>query len=180
MISEISNCDSAGWLGLGAINHRLDLPNAMMITIWRAAASRQFIELRQQRRSAPTHLPLNACGATGIEDQDGLAAHEPSCTEERSSHPTATGRSGIHASAAILSTFFKACAQSARGSREQPLPCHFGARDLPLGDEFVEFALSDAEIVRCLLGYQQLEPCNIMHILANFLVFDISEPNTRN
>ena len=57
---------------------------------------------------------------------------------------------------------------------------HFGARDLELGDELVKFPLADAEIVCCLLGREQLEPCSGLHILANFLVFDISEPNTRN
>ena len=66
------------------------------------------------------------------------------------------------------------------GPREQPLAGHLGARHLIAGNELVQLALFEPQIVSCLIGRKQLQTCAILHLYAPNLGVDFIEDSTTN
>src|SRR5262245_14582416 len=63
---------------------------------------------------------------------------------------------------------------------KQPLAGNLRARDLPLGDEFVELAFPDPKVFGGFGGCQQLQTCALLHMPARILLFDFFEHSTPN
>lgn len=65
-------------------------------------------------------------------------------------------------------------------AREQPFACHLAARNLALGDQFVELALTEAEIVGCFIRCQEIHTALICIFTLGFNNLTLLESLQRN